>query len=138
MARRGKKVKIDLGELKKLCVMQATDEEVAAFFNISTRTIERRWKAKRFADIMARGRAKSRLSIRRMQIKLLEQGNCTMGVWLGKQILEQRDQIACETNGPQIFLICSSASSMAPGHSQLPPDEGGDAIEIGTVSGYLE
>ena len=34
--------KIDLAELEKLCGMQCTDEEVAAFFGVSTRTIERR------------------------------------------------------------------------------------------------
>jgi hypothetical protein len=40
------KVKIDLAELEKLCVMQCTDDEVAAFFGVSTRTIERRRQVK--------------------------------------------------------------------------------------------
>ena len=44
--------KIDLVELEKLCGMQCTDEEVAAFFGVSTRTIERRRKVKKFAEIM--------------------------------------------------------------------------------------
>ena len=42
---------------------------------------------------MARGKAKGRISVRRMQMKLLENGNATMGAWLGKQLLGQRDQI---------------------------------------------
>jgi hypothetical protein len=73
--------------------MQATDEEIAAWFGVSTRTIERRRKVRKFADAMDRGRAKGRLSMRRMQMKLLEAGNATMGVWLGKQYLGQTDQL---------------------------------------------
>jgi hypothetical protein len=34
--------------------MQCTDEEVAAFFGVSTRTIERRRQVQKFADVMER------------------------------------------------------------------------------------
>ena len=44
------KAKIDLVELEKLCVMQCTDEEVAAFFGVSIRTIERRRQVKKFSE----------------------------------------------------------------------------------------
>ena len=57
--------KIDLAELEKLCGIQCTDEEIAAFFGVSTRTIERRRKVQSFADVMERGRAKGRASVRR-------------------------------------------------------------------------
>lgn len=87
---------IDLVELEKLCQLACTDEEIAAWFNTSVRTIERRRKETKFGEIMARGKARGRISVRRMQMKLLEQGNATMGVWLGKQLLGQRDQIATE------------------------------------------
>ena len=40
------KAKIDMVELEKLCGMQCTDEEIAAFFGVSMRTIERRRKDK--------------------------------------------------------------------------------------------
>lgn len=85
---------IDLGELEKLCGLQCTDEEIAAWFNVSTRTIERRRLEPEFAEVMTRGKARGRISVRRMQMKLLEEGNATMGVWLGKQILGQADQIS--------------------------------------------
>src|SRR5262247_2760591 len=93
MAQRGTTAKIDLAELEKLSMMQATDEEIAAWFGVTTRTIERRRKKKKFAEVMDRGKAKGRISVRRMQMKLLEQGNATMGVWLGKQILGQTDEV---------------------------------------------
>jgi hypothetical protein len=50
-------------ELEKLCAMQCTDEEIAAFFGVSTKTIERRRKVQRFGDIMEQARAKGRVSV---------------------------------------------------------------------------
>ena len=37
------------------------------------------------------GVLKGRASVRRAQFKLLEAGNATMAIWLGKQLLGQRD-----------------------------------------------
>jgi hypothetical protein len=99
MAQRGTTAKIDLAELERLSAMQCTDEEIGAWFKVSTRTIERRRKNRAFAEVMDRGKAKGRISVRRMQMKLLEQGNATMGVWLGKQILGQTDEIRHEMYG---------------------------------------
>src|SRR6476619_392949 len=99
MAMRGTTAKIDLAELEKLCSLQCTDEELASWFGVTTRTIERRHKKKSFAEVMDRGKAKGRISVRRMQMKLLEQGNATMGVWLGKNILGQVDEVHHEFSG---------------------------------------
>ena len=95
-----KPVKLDLEELEKLCVLGSTHEEIAAWFGCSVRTIEKYSKKPEIAAIMARGRAKGRISIRRAQMKLLEAGNATMGVWLGKQYLGQRDITPIELSGP--------------------------------------
>src|SRR5262245_41880929 len=99
MAQRGTTAKIDLTELERLSAMQCTDEEIAAWFGLTTRTIERRRKKKAFAEVMERGRAKGRISVRRQQMKLLEQGNATMGVWLGKNILGQVDEVRHDVTG---------------------------------------
>ena len=65
---------------------------------------------------MTRGRAKGRISVRRMQMKLLEDGNATMGVWLGKQLLGQTDQVQhMIENGPGVLVIMPT----------LPPPEEG-------------
>jgi hypothetical protein len=95
-----KPAKIDLTELEKLCSLQCTDEEIAAWFGVSTRTIENRRKQPKFAEVMSRGKAKGRISVRRAQMKLLESGNSVMGVWLGKQLLGQRDLTPIELSGP--------------------------------------
>ena len=48
---------------------------------------------------MARGRAKGRISVRRGQMKLLESGNAAIAIWLGKQLLGQRDVTPIELTG---------------------------------------
>ena len=79
--------------------MHCTDEEIAAWFKVTTRTIERRRKNGAFAEVMDRGKAKCRISVRRQQMTLLEAGNAPIGVWLGKQILGQTDEVRHEVNG---------------------------------------
>ncbi|MGD1097646.1 MAG: hypothetical protein ABSB35_37375 [Bryobacteraceae bacterium] len=96
-----KPVEIDLVELEKLCSLQCTHEEIAAWFKCSVRTIETYAKRPEFAEVMTRGRAKGRISVRRAQMKLLESGNATMGVWLGKQLLGQRDVTPIELSGAE-------------------------------------
>ena len=109
MAERGTRADIDLTELERLCAIQCTDGEIAAWFGVSTRTIERRRLEPEFAEVMERGKAKGRISIRRLQMKLLEEGNATMGVWLGKQILGQVDQVAIQA-GVHIAVLVPGAS----------------------------
>jgi hypothetical protein len=112
---------IDLAELERLCQLQCTDEEIAAWFRVSTRTIERRRLEPEFLEVMERGKAKGRISVRRQQMKLLEEGNATMGVWLGKQILGQVDQVVVQ-NTVQVAV-------MLPSHSLLQ----GDVVGIETT-----
>ena len=86
-----KLAQIDLVELEKLCALQCTDAEIASWFGVSIRTIESRRKQAPYALAMERGRGKGKISIRRNQMKLLELGNATMAIWLGKNYLDQRD-----------------------------------------------
>ena len=126
MARRGTKARIDLGELEKLCAMQCTDEEIAAWFGVTTRTIERRRKNRVFREVIERGKAKGRISVRRAQLKLLEAGNATMGVWLGKQFLGQTDQLLPAFDGGAHITIVIPRSATAPGLGmpELGSDDG--------------
>src|ERR1700692_1702237 len=85
--RRGRKpIHMDLQELEKLSALQCTDQEIAGWFGVTTRTIESRRKKTEFAAAMERGRVKGRITVRRAQMKMLEGGNGTMGVWLGKYL----------------------------------------------------
>jgi hypothetical protein len=91
--------KIDVTELEKLCTMQCTDEEVAAFFGVSTRTIERRRRQSRFAEVMERARAKGRVSVRRSLFKLANAGNIAAAIFLAKNLLGYRDVVNTEHTG---------------------------------------
>jgi hypothetical protein len=95
-----KPVLIDLVQLEKLCSIQCTDEDLAGAFGVTTRTIENKRKKPEYAEAMRRGRAKGRISVRREQFKLLERGNASMAIWLGKQLLDQRDVTPIEVSGP--------------------------------------
>ena len=92
--------KIDLAELEKLCTMQCTDEEVAAFFGVSTRTIERRRQVKRFGEVMEHAKAKGRVSVRRSLFRLAASGNIAASIFLAKNLLGYRDVVANEHSGP--------------------------------------
>jgi len=95
-----KPIEIDSEQLEKLCVLHCTDEEIAAYFHCTTRTIENRRRQPDFREAMERGRAKGRISLRRIQMKLAEGGNAAMAIWLGKQLLGQRDVTPIELSGP--------------------------------------
>ena len=124
MARRGTTAEIDLEELEKLCALQCTDEELALWFKVSTRTIERRRQEPEFGEAMQRGKARGRMSIRRAQMRMLEAGNATMAIWLGKQYLGQTDRFTPEPDGMGIYIIAGSATVREP---QL--DQAGNALE---------
>src|SRR3954468_8014774 len=80
---------IDQAKLQALCQIHATDEEIAAHFNFSVRTIERMKKMPDYAGVFDKGRADGRISLRRAQWQSALAGNSTMLIWLGKQELGQ-------------------------------------------------
>lgn len=133
MAKRGTAASINLGELEKLAAMQCTDEEIGAWFGVSPRTIERRRKSPVFAETIERGRARGRISLRRSQLRILDQGSAVMGIFLGKQYLGQRDQMDVgfiDVGFPMIKTIPVGA----PPDPESPGCADDDVIEIGLMS----
>jgi hypothetical protein len=84
--------KIPMEEVEKLASIGATQPEMAAWFGVSLSTIEKRLAQEPNHIALEKGMAKFKLSVRRKQAQLLEEGNVTMAIWLGKQALGQRDQ----------------------------------------------
>src|SRR5438552_390185 len=95
-----KAVNIDLEQVEKLCGLQCTDEELASYFAVSPRTIERRKAQPAFAEAMARGKAKGRLSLRRSLWALASKGNPAANIFLAKNLLGYKDYFANEISGP--------------------------------------
>ena len=87
-AGRPKKI-IDYVTVEKLANIQCTQEEIASFLGISSRTLLRDEK---FRELFNKGRESGKMSLRRIQWKHAEK-SATMAIWLGKQYLGQRDNI---------------------------------------------
>ena len=115
-----KAVNIDVAELEKLCALQCTDQEIAAWFGVSTRTIERRRKKAEIRDVMERGKAKGRVSLRRSLWRLANAGNPAANIFLAKNLLGYRDVVANEHSGPAGSAIPIAAR---PDFSRLNDEE---------------
>lgn len=91
--KRGRKpIPIEEDQLRKLMQLNCTLDEVAAFFQCSRDTIERRMKQnKKIADAVEQGRNLGKLSVRRKQFELMNKDNAQMAIWLGKVLLNQRE-----------------------------------------------
>jgi hypothetical protein len=84
---RPKKI-IDYDAVEKLSSIMATQEEIATYLDCSVRTLQRDVE---FCHVYKRGLENGKMSLRRKQFKMAD-NNATMGIWLGKQYLNQRDQ----------------------------------------------
>lgn len=111
---------IDLAELEKLYGMQCTDEEVAAFFGVSKRTIQRRRQTKHFGEAADRAKAKGRVSVRRSLFRLAAAGNVAAAIFLAKNLLGYRDLVSNEHSGPDGSPIQIATN---PDLSQLTDEE---------------
>ena len=90
------RIEVDWNVIDGLLKIQCTGEEIASFIDVSYDTLERRCKDDKkmdFADYSAQKRFGGKPSLRRAQWKLaVEDQNPTMLIWLGKQMLDQRDK----------------------------------------------
>ena len=97
---RGPEANIDLAELEKLYSLQCTDEEVAAFFGVSTRTIERR---RQVAEVPRNHgpRESEGPGIGAPQpVSAGSAGNIAAAIFLAKNLLGYRDVGSIEHSGP--------------------------------------
>lgn len=98
MARPKKKIDYDLAE--RLARIHCTNEEIASCLGIGKSywydLIKRDAK---LSDTIEKARDEGRASLRRLQWQNATQGNVTMQIWLGKQILSQNDISRNEITG---------------------------------------
>lgn len=86
------KKKIDYEVVRKLANIMCTQEEIATMFDCNVRTLQR---DEEFCRVFKKGKETGKMSLRRKQFELAEK-NTTMAIWLGKQYLNQRDNIEVE------------------------------------------
>jgi hypothetical protein len=73
-------------EVWKLAALGCTMEEMADWFQINRETLKYN-----FSDYIAKGRSELKRRLRAAQIKTAMDGNATLLIWLGKNILGQSD-----------------------------------------------
>ena len=93
---------IQLGKLAELC---CSIEEVAAYFRCSTSTIKYRITREPLKSIWETGLARGRISLRRAQLQAAHNGDRTMLIWLGKQLLGQSDKVEQEVKQDQRWVV---------------------------------
>ena len=129
------RVELDLKLVEDLAKIQYTDAEIAAFFGASPELIRRRKKSDaQFRGALEKGREQGKSSLRRLQWKAAMNGNVTMLIWLGKQMLGQSDRHGFEHSGaqdrPPISIIevvkpAAREDEKRAGHP-APPDAGAE------------
>lgn len=90
--------KINWTEFENLVSMQCTQKEIASWFKVSVDTLERAYFNEfneKLADLWDKRKLMGKVRLRKIQFEIAEKmgpGAATMAIWLGKQILGQRDQ----------------------------------------------
>ncbi len=86
---------IDAEQVTRLAAINCSYQEMAAVLDCDPSTLTRR-----FAQLIEKGRATGRMSLKRKQWEMAMGGNITMLIWLGKQNLGQTDKVdqKIETN----------------------------------------
>ncbi len=99
------RVEIDMELLANMVSIQCTRAECAGVLGVSESTIDRRLMedtGEGFEAFYKKHSDDGKVSLRRAQFKTAtEDGNPTMLIWLGKQILHQKDISRQESTGPE-------------------------------------
>ena len=90
------KLNIDPVVVEKLASIHCTMNEIASVVGCSVDTLENR-----FSEIIKTGRNKGKASLRRLQWATAEKGNAVMQIWLGKQLLDQKNSYTIEAQAGQ-------------------------------------
>jgi len=96
------RIPIDWAEFDKLCAIQCTQAEIAAWFKCTDETIENACKREHKQSFSAYYKTKAangKMSLRRKQMQVALDGNVAMLIWLGKQTLGQRENPVTEQDG---------------------------------------
>jgi hypothetical protein len=81
-----KAAEIEGRQVLELAKLGCTESEIAAVLGVSTDTLERR-----FAPEMLRGQELMKECLRRLQFRAAKRGNTIILIWLGKQLLGQKE-----------------------------------------------
>lgn len=98
------RAEIKQAEFEELCKIQCTEVEIMAVLGVTDKTLTRWCRetyGKTFSETFKEKREGGKASLRRAQWRLAET-NSTMGIWLGKQYLDQHDEKDLRLQGGEI------------------------------------
>tara|TARA_X000001382_G_scaffold130890_1_gene127628 strand:- start:3656 stop:3976 length:321 start_codon:yes stop_codon:yes gene_type:complete len=87
------KKELDINLIEKLASIFCTNQEISTIVGCHPDTL-----ADNFSEYLKKGRDQGRISLRRMQYDKAQSGNTTMLIWLGKQMLGQKDKLETSEN----------------------------------------
>ncbi len=93
---------IDWDQVDSMCKIQCTGEEIASVLDIDYDTLAtacKREKKMPFSDYIGQKKLGGKASLRRNQWKLAQDGNATMLIYLGKNMLGQADRLDQQITG---------------------------------------
>lgn len=86
---------VDFNVFEGLCEILCTEEEIAHAFKMDIDTLNARIKEKygeTFSEVYKLYSAKGKISIRRKQVEVALSGNTSLLIWVGKQMLGQKEK----------------------------------------------
>lgn len=95
-------IPIDLDEAFRLGTIGCTIDECAIAFDCSVAHLT---SSPEFLEAHKKGLLNVKKSLRRQQIEMAAEGNATMAIWLGKQLLGQRDKQDMHIDQPQTINV---------------------------------
>jgi hypothetical protein len=90
------KTEFDLEQVEKMAMLQSTEEEIGWNAGVTRQTVARHKNDPAFAEAMERGKAKGRMSIRRMIMISAQQGNIAAQIFLCKTVLNMKETLTIE------------------------------------------
>ncbi|MBT7040615.1 MAG: hypothetical protein HN921_12315 [Bacteroidetes bacterium] len=101
------KKEFDLQQVKLLGQFRATYSTMADWFECSEDTIRRNMQNEKsgFCKVYKKALATTKMKLSEAQIKYALNGNATLLVWLGKNLLDQHDKLEVSSNKKQVEKI---------------------------------
>lgn len=100
------RIEISKDDFEKLCGICCTLTDIAGFFNCSEDTIEnwcKREYGDTFSEVYKKKSSVGKVSLRRKQYEVAMKGDRSMLIWLGKQMLGQKEVVE-NTNTDKIVF----------------------------------
>jgi DNA-binding Lrp family transcriptional regulator len=126
---------IDLKELEILYALHSTYREIADRFGVSVRTLHNRRREAEFGEVVRRGKARGCGNLRSARMKLVNAGNATMCIRLGKNLLGQTGAPSIRTAIQKIkvaadYSLAADKLMQAAARSKITPAQGKEIMGI--------